>query len=30
MDEDEREEIARALPQFAYRGIAFTAYPAAH
>ena len=28
MDEDEREEIARALPQFAYRGVAFTAYPA--
>jgi hypothetical protein len=28
-DEDEREEIMRALPQFAYRGVAFTAYPSA-
>jgi hypothetical protein len=30
MGEDEREEIVRALPQFAYRGVAFTTYPAAH
>jgi photosystem II stability/assembly factor-like uncharacterized protein len=30
MDEDEREEIVRALPLFAYRGVAFTTYPAAH
>jgi hypothetical protein len=29
-DDDERDDIQRALPQFAYRGVAFIAYPAAH
>ena len=28
-DDDERDDIRNWLPQFAYRGVVFTAYPAA-